>query len=180
MKETIAVDADGILCDFLGPALADLQRRTGLRIKRHEVKDFHYLDIYEQWDDCCKSLLKDFDRLSNLQPIPYALWGMKELGKHFNLVVVTARPDYCEKATFAWLEKHKVKVQGVIHTHDKLKAMARGGMTRIIEDKRQMAVAAAEAGYRSYLLSYSHNRGHHEGVIRCQNWKAVVGAVLNG
>lgn len=123
-KPRVLLDVDGVLADFLTPAVVILRRLTG---KPYRPEDFHTWDLFEtvgsEWE---KPFFRECNRpgfAASLDPYPGAREGVLALRAVSELYIVTSPAHHSATWTYErerWLEKHfDIPPNRVVHTSAK-------------------------------------------------------------
>ena len=92
--KTIYLDADGVLVDFLNPAIARVNERTGASVTVDDVRKVGY-SMYLAWPGLSlsefESMFTDSDFWAELQPYPWASALVEAARKTSDRVVVLTR-----------------------------------------------------------------------------------------
>lgn len=119
---------DGVIADFTKGWVdlynADFAAQNGRTLTYAEVvtwtclTDNTHFETDDQWWDWARALRPGVFR--NLPAIDDAMWGMQELKDFgFDIVIITAKPDWAISDTFAWLSEHRVPTNEVHITKEK-------------------------------------------------------------
>lgn len=192
-KRTIAVDIDDVLATSVKSWIAHSNATWGTNltvddydedwakmwgVSRVEGRQ-RALDIYKA------GVVLSFDRFKE------ADYVLKQLSKHYKLVITTSRVEHTRDDTLAWLDEHFRGVFEEIHlagfyesfklealTMTKAELCKQIGADFLIDDHPKHCFAAAEAGIESILFGdYSWNREIKKlpkHVTRCKDWSAVL------
>lgn len=192
LQDILATDIDQVLAQFLEPYLAFLNRYYGKNIPIDGLSQFELGPLFGITLGESRQRIYEFSqgsRLLTLKTIPGAKKGMRRLKDEFTNYAVTARPDYDEPDTKAFLRSEfPCCIAGVLFSSDyhpnsprKTKAeLCRDLNARLLlEDSRKIANDFAEIGGRSILLDYPWNQGTlHERVTRVYSWLEIVDTAI--
>ena len=169
-QKRIALDIDGVICDFIYPAL----RLVG--IQEDEIQNFNWVPSYKLrhiWDDLKEN--KDF--WINLP----ALVNPAEL-KFEPVAYVTSRPipkEWCEE----WIEKNGFSCVDVItldngghmSTHaDKAEVLKSLEIDTFVEDNFEQFVNLNSKGICTYLMDTPFNSKHDVGYKRIYHLNEIL------
>jgi dimeric dUTPase (all-alpha-NTP-PPase superfamily) len=138
--------------------------------------------------DMLESLKETFYReggFLNLEPIPGAVEGLKELRSYgWKIVLITARPYWQYSRIYAdtvcWFKKYGIEYDLLLFNKDKAEAIYEfifpAKPAFLVEDREKHVIEVAELGVKVLLVSYPYNEGVAEGelVKRVNNWREIV------
>lgn len=163
----LGLDLDGVLCDIGPPVAARIHERFGvashpstwrsydlrlLRLGLPEARFHAFLDEIFADPDLYAAAPVAEGAVAALTTLVDAGW---------RLVGITARPPQLAAATEEWLDRNRLRLDGVHHTSVGVKAAvaARLGVDAMVEDNPAEAELLAEV-CQSWLLDRSYNRDH--------------------
>lgn len=177
MARTIALDVDGVVCNWWGGIIATGQA-MGLRdeLPLHPNWVTKWMGsgtaFYKVWD----AIKTDREWWMNLKPI-------KGAGDSINFHVdfyITSRP-IPPQWTLDWLNKNgfgqpDTKVRGTIQGENKLDVMIREGVDALVDDKPdtlEKVRACTNAKVACFLMDQAWNRMHDDGGWRIKSLNEV-------
>lgn len=100
------LDCDGVIGDWLTPALAIVERETGVRYDYHSFDSWHISETFKRDGLDAAHLFNLFEEidLSDLQPLPGAVEAVAALHALGDVYVVSAAEDFRGRAD--WLKSH--------------------------------------------------------------------------
>ncbi|HSX15228.1 MAG TPA: hypothetical protein VLF40_00370 [Candidatus Saccharimonadales bacterium] len=190
-KQTIAVDIDEVLSPLHDVVLTHHNQVYGTDFPVDDTEARYFLSDYtHDSDDVIKAKLMHFvdsEAFKNIKPFDEAIKILTQLSEHFDIIVITARQDFYEAATKAWLQQHFPDVFRSIHFTDysvgtvlkipKAQVCKDNGASYIIDDSLKTIRDCAEAGLGAILFGdYPWNQADElpSGVTRCKDWPAVL------
>lgn len=193
--KTIAIDIDNVLAASAESFVTISNRLFGDHIT--------FADFNEDWQKMWGvnheeaerrgGVLREHKYQKDYLPVVGAAQAIDELGKRYKLVVVTSRRKFAEQLTRNWLSQHfTYSFEEVIfadfwddvqnskdgHLRHKGDLYTQVGADFVIDDQLKHCVAATEQGVQAVLFGdYPWNQASElpNGVIRCKDWKEVVG-----
>jgi 5'(3')-deoxyribonucleotidase len=191
-KQIIAVDVDDVLAISTAAWVTYSNKKWGTRLT---VEDYTE-DWAKMWGLNQPQVLKRADQMSQdkltttFDKFQDAETILKNLSKHYKLVITTSRGEILRKDTLEWINMHFEGVfEEVHHTgfYDgqhkdpfdltKAELCKSIGANYLIDDHPKHCFAAAEAGVHSLLFGdYPWNRSIRKlpaGVTRVPNWQEV-------
>lgn len=105
----IAIDIDAVLADFLSMFLKYRNDTYGTSWKRKQFYTYVWAEVFGESKEKMYSVLVDFfssDYLRQIEPMPGAAKGVKEISKKNRLYIVTSRPRIIADITRDWLNKY--------------------------------------------------------------------------
>lgn len=167
-KPIILFDADGVLLDFLTPALAVAEKAiyaaTGAQtiLTPETLNTWDIFDVIgKQYEDACYVEYEKPGFCESIRPYPEAVLGMKEMRKIADVVVVTSpihSPTWCHERLASLREHFHIHRKDVIFTSRKELVLGR----MLIDDRTANVEKWAEAHY--------HDQG--QGVLWSQPYNA--------
>ena len=192
---TIAVDIDDVLFPFV-EGIADYHNDvTGSNLTLDDYATFDFSAIWGLDAAAAEEIVGDFMQGDNLhmQPLAGARDALRRLSQNYNVVLVTARNQYFEADTIAWLERHlsglfqKVIFAG--NPHDGRLYRPKGevcrelGVELLIDDHPRNLLSAAEHGIDGVLFGlkpWSVLDGVSTRITPCRDWSAVMEHIYHG
>jgi 5'(3')-deoxyribonucleotidase len=119
----VGVDLDGVLGDQVVDVLPRIQRRLGIDLAWEEVTEFR-LPLGKS--DLAQEILlaqQDQEYLLNMPVHHGAVELIKSLRQHYNVVLITARPDVSRSLTEHWLSEHGLSFDRVISATEAHKSL---------------------------------------------------------
>ncbi len=175
----VGVDVDGVLADFVGPLLAECNRRTGSTFCETDIIQFALLDIFgqERWQMLRREVLALPGFADGLAIYPRAREGIDRLREFCRVVFVTApfgdSPTWVYDRT-QWLRRHmNADRKDIVHLWDK---SLFGGQI-LVDDSPEHLDAWAHSGRLAIRMAHPWN-GTAPGQT-AHNWDDVVRIVEN-
>jgi len=129
MKPVVVLDCDGILCDFVGAALDFVERQTGTRPAREDIRTWHIFDSVG--DPAIRDAFNVHAGRPGfcecLAPFEEALEGFPALASVAEVHIATSpwdSPTWMWERT-NWLNKHFGVPASHVH-HERIKCLTRG------------------------------------------------------
>ena len=191
MNRKIALDMDGVLCDSWSCFIERYNKKYGTGFT---LKDFNSIRKWEIFGRPIDELEKDVDEFYetngcfDIPPFDGAIDGIRELSKHGDIYIVTARPNNYGEDTLKWIDKYipgfvkdiyfakcAYKKDLTTHREHKSKICVSNGFKLIVEDDLDNALYCAKAGIMAFLLN-----GHvgvfekQDNLIVVKDWGEVV------
>ncbi len=177
-RPTVLLDIDGVVCDFLTPALEVASRLAG---KVYTVDDLTSWDIWETIGrdhvDACYEAYRAPGFCAGLQPYPGAVEGIAALREHADILALTSPIHgphwYYER--IEWCVRHLgCRANDVIFT--KHKERVRGDV--LIDDRPEHVEAWQKEHPHGLgmLWNQSYNAAHEKRVryARVRDWDDVI------
>lgn len=179
VSNTVAVDLDDVVLDFLGGLVNAVNTEFGTDLRREDVREWDLHDLLDPivgrsfW-----SWLRDRYWLwSNFPAVPGAMGGLEKLRrKGYYLECVTSKPDWAEAQVWKWMGKwrppfHRVTIVGQGDNKAKF-----SNALFLIDDKPQNVNEWAHSGRVPILFTRPHNRRAilAKEVIRASDWAEVT------
>lgn len=192
--KTIAIDIDNVLAASAESFVVISNRLFGDHIT---VADFNE-DWQKMWGvdheeaERRGEVLRANKYQKDYQPVEGAIQAVNELGKRYNLVLVTSRGKFVEELTRNWLKQHfdypfeqivfadfwdDIKNSKDGHLRHKGDLFTQVGADFVIDDQLKHCMAAAEQDVQAILFGdYSWNQANKlpYGLFRCKNWSEVI------
>lgn len=90
-RKRALVDVDGVLADFMTPALEVVRIVSGVAYDINEFNSMHIFDhVPKQYEDACYERYGEKGFCSKFQPYPEALDGLLELGEYYDVYALTS------------------------------------------------------------------------------------------
>jgi len=190
-KPIIAIDIDDVLADHAKQFVEFSNKRweTNLTIDDY---DEHWAEMWQTDHAETERRAAEF-RSSNIirgyNHDNVALETLKELNKHFSLVVLTSRRLEMEKETRAWIATHYPDIfteihfsgiwensDGTAHLQTKAEVCRTLGASYLIDDQLKHCIGAAECGVTGLLFgNYTWNKTSNllSNMARVKDWYEV-------
>lgn len=172
----IGVDIDGVITTGWG-IHGTLLKYFGLSYNR-ESQDYSFMKTYgltqEQWEDFLRNGLAIGYKKET--PQMYAEHIINKLrSEGHKIILITARSIDDIEVTKEWLQSYGIKYDKLIHDTDKSSVCLKEGISVMLEDNFDNAVACAEAGIKTYLFHAPYNANfNHPKIIRIKNWTELI------
>lgn len=160
-RRPLVCDIDGVLADWLGPAVDRLNARYGARVDPREVTAWKMAPFWGDPPDWSEA----FGELADpgfLRELPLYLPALTMLRKVRGMVgsvhIVTAREKSSEGATRLWLDHYGIPYDRLAFTYDKALYCKNAGASHIIEDAGHHAAACHTLGVGVFLVDQPYNR----------------------
>lgn len=172
----ILLDIDGTICQTIAQALKLLGRDFGKNLDYNAVDDIWVTRAYglsdeegDRWWEANEPLLYGAAR-----PMPWALNTVRNLQRHHEIHIVTAREGRARRLTEEWLRRHGFPYQSLImDAVDKVSVSRTMGLDLAIEDDPRHLVALGQV-MPVIAIDAPYNRGvEAPGVVRARDWRSV-------
>lgn len=171
-KPTVLLDVDGILADFITPALALVKRLTGATYEHDDISTWEIFDSMPEAESVKDMIYKQFmtqrGYCRSIPVYPCAKEGVRELQKVADVVVVTSpfwgSPTWMHERQ-EWLQEHfGIDKDDVIHARRKHRIMG----DVFVDDKASHVVdwAIAHPDKRAILWPMLYNESDRDYVNR--------------
>ncbi len=192
-KRTIAVDIDDVLALSAQGFVGFSNKRWGTNLTVEEYNERwsemwgidHVEEKTRAHEIYDSKIVRDFQKMSDAETV------LKDLKKHYRLVITTSRSKFVEKETLDWLDEHFADVFDEIHlsgfyddlnpgSHKLTKAELCKSIDAdyLIDDHPKHCIATADAGIPALMFGdYSwsrHIKNLPKGVTRVKNWQEVL------
>lgn len=191
-RRRIGVDTDDVLVDFVGALIEHYNETYGTDIKREQVKNFSFHDI---WGG---TLEKRVERVNHFFETPYfddilPIEGSQEainyLSLSNDLFIVTSRPIFIKEKTEKWLNKFfNGKFLGIVNSSNHYSKAKNSGKTKVqlcnelgvsvlIDDSLDYIKQCPSMGIKGILFGdypWNQNGNLPEGVVRVKNWNEAL------
>lgn len=189
MKPVIAVDIDDVLFPFVDGVADYHNSLRGTTLSADDFFTYNFSQVWgispEEADDIISSFLGSENL--ELRPVKGAAEALAQLGRDFDIVLVTARNEIFEKETVQWLRRHLSDLfRHVIfagNPHDGRPYRAKGVICRelgaqlLIDDHPTNLMSAAECGIDGVLFgsrAWSVLDEPSTRIVPCVDWEAVL------
>lgn len=176
----IAIDIDGVVCDFITSFLRVLKEEHGLDMAREHIDTWELpvrlgLGPYE----VLKMITKTHET-GLAKPMPNAIAGIRKLTESHAVAFLTARPTASKRATFAWLAKHGLGGINVIWVGTKPKCYLVNyyKFDVMIDDSLEelMPVLDTSSSCRLIVLDQPWNQSYNlsGALMRAKDWNGIL------
>lgn len=192
-KPIIAVDIDDVLAAEAEYVIAYSNKHWG-----HSLTLDDYTEHWAFWG--IDNMDPEFERraselhlpgtVSSYRALPGAYDVLKELSRHYELIIVTSRRKIVEEETWQWLDEHfpnlfsRMILTGFwdnaddpnMHLHSKGDILHENGVAYLIDDQVKHCTSATKHGVKAILFGdYASGRSAvlPNEVTRCKDWEAV-------
>lgn len=113
MKQTIAIDIDGVVADFFGPFLLHASDRLDTTFALEDCTHHNSAIAFGVPEETMHGILADFENTEvgrNLPHIPLAIESLHLLTEHYNIQVITSRREVLRDMTKEWFARHFTEV----------------------------------------------------------------------
>lgn len=192
-KPIIAIDVDDVLAHSVEAFRLRVNAKAGVELTpehyRIAGRYHHYLDSVLEANGVDYSAIKDelfqlmAEDQSHIRPQQGAVKALKQLKKHFDLMVITARAPEWEAQTHIWLERHFPGVFTGVHFAGNRKDPARKtkgdmclevGAVYLIDDNPEHTLDASEKGIKVVLFGdYGWHVDVPKEMVHCKTWQKV-------
>jgi 5'(3')-deoxyribonucleotidase len=188
-KPVIAVDIDDVLFPFVDGVAGYHNSLKGTTLTAADFFTYNFSQVWgispAEADEVIGSFLGNENL--ELRPVDGAAGALGQLGRDFDIVLVTARNEIFEKETVQWLRCHLPDLfRHVIfagNPHDGRPYRAKGvicqelGAQLLIDDHPSNLLSAAECGVDGVLFgskAWSVLDNPSTRITSCVNWEAVL------
>jgi 5'(3')-deoxyribonucleotidase len=185
-KPTIAIDVDEVIFPLTATFFPYLKAEHGIEVTQDQMKTYRTEDVIGGTGEELLAKMSAYlhtEHYENAAPIIGAVGVLKELHKHYRLVIVTARHDSFQGLTERFLDTHFTGLFDKVlyarkaghsaeHQVSKVELCKQEGAVVLIDDGLQ----CAEAGIKGVLFGnfrWNQSDTLPQGVVRCIDWPAV-------
>jgi 5'(3')-deoxyribonucleotidase len=169
----LGIDLDGVVADFNSGWIERYNAEFGAELALADVTMWnapvgltHFASMGEfwSWAETCGDGASLF---RVLEPYPEAVETLQRLARRDTIVIVTTKPHFARRDTFAWLEDHRVPASEVHIVDAKHEIACDVYLDDADHNLRSIRVARPEALVVRYVRPW--NRAH-EGVVDVEEW----------
>lgn len=189
-RPIIAIDIDDVLTEGIDSLRQEVNRRLGIQLSLddYRVRDGEYDGYFDRvWERHGIAGKIDLTELgkqmevdqSHISPTEGAKAALERLAKHFELIVITDRYERWKSVTLKWLDANYSGIFSAIYFRREM-ALSKGelcvqlGVAWLVDDNVDHARTALEKGVGVILFgSYGWHANVPEGVVQCEDWRAV-------
>lgn len=181
IRPRVLLDVDGVLCDFLNPALYVMNRLLGTNLALQDMKSWH---LFDAWDievpkkviDECYDIWKSPGWCRSLPVYPEAVEGVKKLQEIADVFIVTSPmngPTWTHERE-RWLRHHfgeSMNRKCIIHTDAKY--VCSGDI--LVDDKADHCIAWKQCHPMGQAILWNQvtNRTVEYHGIRTDDWLEI-------
>ncbi|OGL30777.1 hypothetical protein A3F37_04135 [Candidatus Saccharibacteria bacterium RIFCSPHIGHO2_12_FULL_41_12] len=187
MKKTIAIDIDDVIAQHVPEFIEFSNKNYNTNLSMHDYRD-HWAEIWQVDHEEMKKRELDFHskRVHNFKKLKEADRVLEFLKENYDLVIVTARPQYLVDSTHVWLERfydgifsdvHFVPIWEAGSKITKADVCRQIGADYLIDDMPLHCNIASSAGITALLFGdypWNRNLDLSEGVVRVNKWSDVA------
>ena len=192
--KTIAVDCDDVIVPFISTIAKFHNQEYGSTLEENHFKSYEFWRVWSGTEERAIEKVKEFqksDMFKKMIPYEESRRIIPALARRYNLVLVTARPDYMLEETQDLLDTYFPNSFSEIHFTNE---WAGNGKTRkksqickeikaelIIEDSHANAIDCAKSGIQAILINKPWNTSEetHPNLYRVNNWPEIPGLVAH-
>ncbi len=118
MKKKLAIDHDDVVMGFNAALCCYHNARYGTTLTRADITSYHLKDIWDTTTEEAHRRIFDFycsKEHEEAEPMPGAKKVIEMLEEHYEIEVITARPERFRPQTLAWLEGHFPQLVDRVH-----------------------------------------------------------------
>jgi 5'(3')-deoxyribonucleotidase len=190
-KPVIAIDVDDVLADSAEGFVAFSNKRwgTNLTVEDYDERWSQMWGVDIEEERRRAHIIYNSNVVGKFKHFEEAKEVLRELKKHYKLVITTSRVRFVEKETLAWIDKHYKDIFEEIHLagfYDELKTDSHKqtkaelcqsiGASYLIDDHPKHCFAAAEVGVKAILFGdypWSRDLQLPAGVTRVAHWHDI-------
>lgn len=184
----IFIDIDNIVADFETAFRRFLNKKTGQKLDREDIREFEFHKSFGITKEEEKKFHDEFFKKNGykkLKCVKGCKEGIQRLEGFWEIKYITARSKDKRNQTLDWFKRNKIPFREdcLIFIEDKLSYSSQFDL--IIEDKWEEAIKLAENNKIVVLFDYPWNRKRdengnyliHENIIRVSNWEEIIRAI---
>lgn len=190
--ELFGIDIDDVLLNLM-PALCSWHNSAyGTSLTQEHFDSQEYLKVWGgTWSETREKIRTFYgvDDFKLLEPVDGAIAGMAALRKKYELVAITARPEWTREVTELQISQHFpdafARIVFTNHYEDgnrrtKSDVCKELGIRKMVEDNLEHAEDCISKGIKVFLLDRPWNRSKDiPGVVRVHSWKELVGLLAH-
>jgi 5'(3')-deoxyribonucleotidase len=190
MKPALAIDFDDVLMSFNQGFIAYHNRMHDTQVTYEGLTTFDMTQTYKCDRETLTQRVKDFYKSidhAKTTPTEGSTQAINLLRNHFQLHIITSRPDIAKKETFAWISKffpelfHQIhftngfaKENGTVERNKSAVCLEIGAVA-LIEDAPHHAKEVSLRGVKVLMPDRPWNRSETPaGVVRVHSWKETL------
>ena len=189
-EEPIAIDFDDVVIRFNQGFLAYHNKMHGTNLIYEVLTTYQMEQLYKCDRDTIVGRVKDFyesDDHASTKPIRGSVRAIRQLRDHYQLHIVTSRPDMAKNATLTWIARYFPNTFHQIHftngfggeegtTQIKKSVICRQiGAATLIEDAPHHAKESSADGIRVIMPDRPWNRSETpSSIIRTHSWDEIL------
>lgn len=191
-KERIGIDLDDVLANFIDGLMLYHNQTYGTSIRREEVQNFSFGDIFGGTLEERVKKVKDFfetNYFDNLLPIEDSQESINYLALSNELFIVTSRPIFIKEKTERWLNKFFTdKFSGIVNSSNHYSKAENSGKTKaqlcrelgisvLIDDSLDYILQCPSTRIKGILFGnypWNQNGNLPLGIARVKNWKEAL------
>jgi 5'(3')-deoxyribonucleotidase len=195
VKPVLAVDFDDVVFPFMDQFVPHYNDTYDASFVHDDYFTFEFHEVWGGTREAAFERVARFFHMPHdgIAPVAGSVEGVRALGQHFELVIVTARDESLRPHTEKWLDEafpeafssvhlcnSYVLTPGVIR-RSKLEVLEGLGAIGIIDDSVRTTSQVAASGRRALLFgNYAWNRCEQlpEGVRRFAEWQGIVESLV--
>ncbi len=174
IKIKIGLDLDGVVCDFFGRFIEEVNNTYGTHFTKADWTDYYFSNSGLPRDHMKRMFRDSMKYLDELEPMEGALEGISKLNEDHTIHIVTHRFLEGRLNTLKWLDNNKVEFDTLSFTPNKGSLAYRLGLDVVVEDTPEMAIDIANNGVKTLLYANLYNHIEHPLISRVNTWKDIT------
>ena len=161
-KPRLVVDVDGVLCDFMSYALAEINGKLGTIYRPEDQTSWGLLECFGQTaEDMCREIMRIGTCYEMASPFPEAKECFDQLSHSFDVWLATSITGSHKDARSKWLSAHGFVVPHTrllcLEGSDKISLCLSLNAVGIVEDKQTTIHEAYAVGVPAYMVAHPYN-----------------------